>query len=311
MGYLFLAVAIFFGSVKGYSGKKSSSAITSGDESMVVSATRMIMCVIIGFFIVLFSGEISAIIPDSTTLWITALSGVSNAIFIASWLAAVMSGAIMMVESFVLLGVIVPIILCRVLYNEPISLQQILGFLLLLAAVYIMCTYNKTIKGKITPRAFVLLILCGVAYGFTDLSQKLFINEVESGSVAVFNLYTYVFAGIALSLAYLAVYLRNKRKNIPMRSPKNIMRPIWHHVIFMALCLFLYSYFKTLAAGYLDAALIYPISQGVGVMLSLLLAHFFFDERINRKCIIGMTLAFIAMLMINLDLSAIFGKVLI
>ena len=311
MGYLFLFVAIFFGAIKGYSGKKSSSAITSIDESLVVSASRMLICIVVGLVIVLFSGEAGSMISSTDTVWISALSGASNAIFIATWLAAVMSGAFMMVESFALLGVVVPITLCRILFSEQISLQQIVGILILIVAVYIMCTYNVSIKGKIEPKAYVLLALCSVCCGAADFSQKLFVKTVEGGSVAVFNFYTYLFAAITLLVGYLAIVFINKKKGVPMRSPRNVIRPIWHHVAFMAVCLFLYSYFKTLAAGYLDAAMLYPISQGVGVMLSLLLAHFFFGERINKKCILGMSLAFIAMLLINLDFSWVFGKVLI
>ena len=308
MGYLFLFIAIFFGAIKGYSGKKSSSAITSIDESLVVSAARMLICIVVGFVIVLVGGDAPTMLSDGNTVWISALSGFSNAIFIATWLAAVMSGAFMMVESFALLGVVVPITLCRILFSEQISLQQIVGILILVVAVYIMCTYNASIKGKIEPKAYVLLALCSVCCGAADFSQKLFVKTVEGGSVAVFNFYTYLFAAITLFVAYFIIVLINRNKDVPMRS---VIRPIWHHVAFMAVCLFLYSYFKTLAAGYLDAALLYPISQGVGVMLSLLLAHFFFDERINKKCILGMSLAFVAMLLINLDLSSIFGKVLI
>ena len=311
MGYIFLAIALFFGSVKGYSGKKSSSSITSGDESLVVSASRMLICIIIGFFTLLIGGEISSILPADNTILISALSGFSNAIFISTWLAAVMSGAFMMVESFVLIGVAVPIALCRIFFNEQISIQQIIGIVILLVAVYVMCTYNASIKGKISPRSLAVLVICGVASGFADFSQKLFVKTVDGGSVAVFNFYTYFFASIALVLSYLVFFVINKKKGVPMRSPRNVIRPIWFHVVFMSVCIFLYSYFKTLAAGYLDAALIYPLSQGVGVTLSLLLAHFFFGERINKKCIIGMSLAFVAMLLINLDLSSIFGKVLI
>lgn len=311
MGYLFLVIALFFGAIKGYSGKKSSVAITSADESLVVSASRMMICIIIGFFTLLFGGEIAKIIPDESTLLISALSGTANAFFVASWLAAIMSGAFMMVESFVLLGVALPIALCRVLFGEPISLQQIFGFLLLLVAVYVMCTYNKQIKGKLTPASLVLLLICGVSFGFADFSQKLFVKTVEGGSVGAFNFYTYVFASITLVVTYLVFSLIKKKRGEPMRRPVNVLRPIWHHVIFMAVCLFLNTYFKTLAAGYLDAALLYPLNQGVGVTLSLLLAHFFFGEKINKKCILGMSLAFVAMVLINVDLSAIFGKVLI
>ena len=68
----------------------------------------------------------------------------------------------------------------------------------------------------------------------------------------------------------------------------------------MAACLFAYSFFKTRAAGYLDAVQLYPLSQGASVLLSLRMSSLLVGEQITLRCIIGVVLSFAALLMINL-----------
>ena len=67
----------------------------------------------------------------------------------------------------------------------------------------------------------------------------------------------------------------------------------------MAISLFTASYFKTLAANELDAALVYPLNQGSSLIISALMAALFFKEKINLKAVIGIILAFIGLLTIN------------
>ena len=67
----------------------------------------------------------------------------------------------------------------------------------------------------------------------------------------------------------------------------------------MSLCLYINSYFKTLSAGYISSTQLYPLNQGASVILSLLMSSIFFKEKINGKCILGICLAVIAVLLIN------------
>ena len=71
-------------------------------------------------------------------------------------------------------------------------------------------------------------------------------------------------------------------------------------VAVMAICLFLNSYFKTLAAERLDSAILYPLNQGLALMLSMLMASVFFGEKITVRCVIGLCSAFVGLLIINL-----------
>jgi drug/metabolite transporter (DMT)-like permease len=241
------------------------------------------------------------------TLILTAVSGVASASFVVSWLLSVKSGAYMMVEVFLLLGVTVPILLCNLFFEEEITIVEIFGILLLLLSVFIMCTYNTGIKGKIKPSALLLLIVCGLSNGIADFTQKAFSVKVNNGSPAVFNFYTYVFAAATLLIAYFIFRVPDKKSATPPRNPIKVVNPIWIYVVIMAGCLFANSFFKTKAAYYLDSTQLYPLNQGGSVILSLLMSALIFKEKINGKCIVGICLAFISLLMINLDFGAIFG----
>lgn len=307
MGYLFLALALAAGLTKGFCGKKTSSAVVLDSDSMIMNVLRMCLCILIGFFLLLVGEGLSALSVGGTALLITVLSGVASAAFVVSWLLSVRSGAYMMVEVFLLLGVGVPILFCRLFFSEPITLWQLLGMAVLLLAVYLMCTYNASIKGKLSPKAFLLLLLCGLSNGFADLSQKLYVKTCPEGSIAAFNFYTYLFAALVLLCAYFVFRTLDKKRGQTPRAPFAVVRPIALYVVVMAVCLFAYSYFKTLAAGYLDAVRLYPLSQGCAVTFSLLMAAFLFGERINTRCIVGVALSFLGLLLINLDLSALFS----
>ena len=300
MGYLFLTLALAAGITKGYCGKKTSGAIVSNSDSMIMNLLRMLICVLVGLVLTVVQDGVFALRPDAFVMLAAALSGIASAVFVVSWLLSVRTGAYMMVEVFLLLGVVVTVVLCRIFFGEEIGAWQIAGMVILVAAVYIMTAYNSSVKGKMSVGALVLLMICGLSYGISDFSQKLFTNQRPDGSVAAFNLYTYVFAALVLAVAYLVFRVVDKRKGAQVRSPLKVIKPIWHFVLIMAICLFANSFFKTQAAPHLDAVMLYPLNQGCAVVLSLLMSAVLFKEKINAKCIVGICLSFVALLMINL-----------
>lgn len=300
MGYLFLSIALAAGITKGYCGKRTSSYIVTNSDSMIMNLLRMVVCIFIGFFLILAQNELSLLSLNGFGVFVTAMSGIASAAFVVSWLLSVRTGAYMMVEVFLLLGVIVPIALCRIFFAEEIGLWQIVGICILLVAVYIMTTYNFSVKGKLSIGSFLLLMLCGLSNGVADFSQKLFVKTSPEGSIAAFNFYTYVFAAAALLVAYAVFRQVDKKNGKEIRKPMAVIKPIWYFVLIMAACLFANSFFKTQAALYLDAARLYPLNQGCAVVLSLLMSAIVFKEKINVRCIVGICLSFVALLMINL-----------
>lgn len=299
LGYLFLALALLAGVVKGYCGKKSGGTLVLTSDAMLVNTVRMLACIVIGVALIAFGNDWSALTLEPTVLWISALSGVCTALFVVSWLLAIRTGAFMMVDVFLLMGVLIPLVVCALFFDEPIILIQWIGIAVLILAGYVMCSYNAKLKGKMTLGAFFILLLCAASYGCTDLSQKLFVNLVPEGDNSVFQLYTYIFAALTLVICSF-VFRTREKKTHELRSPIAVVKPIAIYVGVMAICLYANSYFKTAAATYLDAAQIYPLSQGGSLVLAMIMAAIFFKEKITLRSIIGVVLCAVALLMINL-----------
>ena len=293
MGYLFLLIALAAGAAKGYCGKKTGDYVNEYKDAMLANSIRMILCILIGLGTVAAGSGINALAVNRTTLLITLLSGAANSAFLVLWLIAVKKGAYMMLDVFCMIGILIPIVGCAVFFGEKIGLNHVIGFAILLIAVCIMCSYNNSIKTKITFSSLILLLLCGISNGFSDFSQKLFVKLSDSVPISVFNFYTYVFSAVILVCCYFFFTHTSKDK-----KPMNI-KPILVYIPIMSVCLFLYSYFKTLAAHYLPSAQLYPLAQSGALILSSLMSAVFFHEKLTAKCIIGIVISFAALIIIN------------
>lgn len=293
MGYLFLSVALLAGATKGFCGKKISNSTQTLRDSVFANIARMFLCIIIGLIIVLANGSFSQLLPSVEMLLISALSGISTAVFVVSWLISVKKSAYMLLDVFLMTGVLIPIIFGTFLFDETIKATQWIGLLILFVSAALMCSYSNSVKFKMGVTDFLLLLLCGVANGFTDLSQKIFVNHLPDISPSVFNVYTYIFALLTLTAAYLVL----KKPTETSSAEKDIK--VYVYIAIMAICLFMNSLFKTFAAARLDSALLYPLNQGASLILSTLMSVLLFKERITPKAVAGIIIAFIGLVFIN------------
>lgn len=293
MGYIFAAFALLSGLIKGFCGKKISGLVSTLKGTFYMNALRMLICVIVGFFIAMTSG-FSVFETDLKVLIIAAVSGVCTALFVVSWIFCVRNGAYVMVDVFLMLGVGITIVLCKFFFYEAVSTNQLIGFILLVIASYFMCSYSSNVKGSFSLKSFLLLIICGVFNGLVDFSQKWFIYSQPEGNLGVFNCYTYLFATIILLIAFAIADKTEKTPN-DAKSFKVCLV-----ICIMAICLFAYSYFKTAAARYISAVVLYPLTSGASIILSAIMASIFFKEKITFKCVVGIIIALGAIVAMSL-----------
>ena len=284
MGYLFLTISLLCGTTKGYCGKKTSNYTKDTGDAMLANFLRMVLCVIIGFGLIMVSGEAAQMRLSPQILAIAALSGISTSVFVVSWLLVIKKGAYMMVDVFLMMGVLVPLVAGVIFLEETIRIKQWVGIAILLAAVLLMCSYSSGMKGKLTPSTLGLLILSGAASGVSDFSQKLFVRAANGTPVSVFNFYTYVFSMIVLG-GFFWIYSR-KDNTKSFEERKQVFGRIFGYIVVMAVCLFANSYFKTRAAMYLDSVQLYPLSHGCALILSSAMSSICFGEKITRKSVL-------------------------
>ena len=294
MGYLFLMIALMAGVTKGYCGKKTSGYTNGFGDAIFANCIRMLLCIVIGFVLIVATGDIAALVPSAEMLAFSALSGIFTAVFVVSWLLSVKQSAYMMVDVFLIFGVLIPLVASNIFFHEAIKTTQWIGIALLFVAVVLMCSYNNSIKVKMTASSFLILLLCGAANGIADFSQKLFMKKIPQGSAAVFNFYTYVFSSVVLLVLFALT-----RKNAASLGKANVKK-IFIYILIMAICLFANSYFKTVAAKYLSAVQLYPLNQGCALILSTVMSTVLFKEKLTVKAIAGIVIAFVGLLIINM-----------
>lgn len=296
MGYLFLAISLIAGVTKGYCGKKTSGYVSGYKSAMLANTIRMMLCILIGVLVIIAGGNISQLRPNPTLLAISVLSGIATSVFVVSWLVVVKKNAYMMVDVFLMLGVLVPIIIGQFVFKEETKLTQWLGIGVLFVATLIMCSYNNSIKEKMSISTIILLIVCGVSNGLADFSQKLFIKQLVDIPVSVFNFYTYIFSSVVLGGFYV-IFSIKEGSHVTEGSTK--LKYIFGYIAVMSICLFVNSYFKTKAAGFLNSAQLYPLNQGLALTLSSIMSATLFHEHMSLKCIIGLAVSFVGLLIIN------------
>ena len=294
MAYIYLLISLLAGATKGYCGKRTSGRINGWHNAISANLLRMGLCILIGFGVVAFGGELSGLVPSGKELAIYALSGISTSVFVVTWLIAVRTSAYVLMNVFLMLGVIVPMSLGSLCYGEAIRWNHWVGLGVLLAATLLLCAYNNGIKEKLTGKGFLVLLISGVANGVTSFSQKMLKYEVPGGSAAVFNFYTYVFSAASLGLVLL-LYRRSKEE----RAQPSPIPGVLGYIVVMAISLFLNSFFLTLANS-IPSAVLYPLERGISMILSGLMAALLFKEKMTVKAICGLALAFVGLLIINM-----------
>ena len=295
MGYLFLAIALLTNNIKGYCGKQMSRYSAKLNDTLLICFFRMLMCIGTSAIILAVTGGFFGLEITPKLIGYAAFSGISTAILVAAWLFAANSSGYMMLEVFQMLGVGVTILMSFVIYKEEITVRDVIGFCVLVFAAYLMHAGTKI---KPTLKTLAVVILCGLANGMTDFSQKAFIYSGLDTTTAQFQLCSYVFAAVTLIVLYTAMTAGKKTEE--KNGATAILKKTWYFVLIMAVCLYANSYFKTEAANYLSAAKLYTLSQGGTMAIGTLMSAFLFKEKLTLKSYASIAITFIGLLIINL-----------
>lgn len=303
IGYILLFTTVLIGVSKGYCGKKTSEYVNGITDGLILQATRLILCVIIGISIFAFSNTSSQL--NATILFIALLNGAANAIFLLSWLFSVKSGAYLFVDICLTAGgIIIPCICGPLFFDGRITLLQYIGIIIMLLAVLVMNSYNSSITNKKMSTGNILLLLCvAISNGLIGVSEKFFAHYISVQNIncdlSLFSLLTFLFASIILLVALILV--SKKQKSSIISSLKSFpFKNLWIYLILIAAFLFFNTYLTTLTNQYIDnTVLIYPLKFGSNLILSAIMAAVLFKEKINSRSILGMTLISISILLIN------------
>lgn len=292
MGYLYLFLALTGGLIKGFVGKRVSNDVHSFKDCCFVNFLRLLFCAVISAIIFLFEGRNSLLCLQELPFFI--FSAVCMAAFSVVFMFGYKTAAYMYLSIFGMLGSVITGLLGSIIYGEDLSIGKIIGMVALFAAVFIMSKYNKSVTLRDTKKVLPILILAAVSVALSDFSQKIFVYEI-GGSAAKYNFYTYSIAAILLVFATALSKGSLKENGAPLLKIRHIVL-----CFVIAAALFMNSFTKTLAAETLTSAEIYPVLQGANLIASAVLAQILLKEKITPRSLVGISVAFVGLILMNL-----------
>lgn len=209
MGYLYLAISKFCGAAKMAAMKNCGNADDSTGTSVKVNAVRSGIILVVSVIVFAVSRAATA-----DGVWIAALSGVSNALNMLSWLVCATAVSLCIVETFVMIGsVVFPLALSPLLYaGETVSAAQWAGAGVILAAVVLFCVGRDVKFGK---KGIVWIAVCTLSSAGCNVTAKLYAVRAGSEYVAFFNLVTFVIVFAFFAVVAAITVLKNRKKTDP------------------------------------------------------------------------------------------------
>ncbi len=295
IAYLYLFIALVAGLVKGLSGKKISRDVVSLNDGFAVNVIRSVFCAVIGFAVVVIQVGFSGLALSIEALLVCLASSIFMALFCISWLYAYKTEAYAFLNIFTMLGSVITAFLGWAIYGDNISVTRIIGFILLFVAVYIMSLYNKNLKGKMDKRGVITLILGCVGVALSDFMQKVFVKN-NLGAPSTFTFYTYA---LMIMPQLLVLMLFKVKKTSPLSKNVCDKRHVCIYLV-ISIALYVNVIMKTMAVGYIPSTQLYPTLQGANLIASAVCASIFFKEKMTKKSIVGIIVALISAILMNL-----------
>lgn len=310
MGYLYLAISKFCGAAKMAAMKNCGNADDSTGTSVKVNAVRSGIILVVSVIVFAVSRAATA-----DGVWIAALSGVSNALNMLSWLVCATAVSLCIVETFVMIGsVVFPLALSPLLYaGETVSAAQWAGAGVILAAVVLFCVGRDVKFGK---KGIVWIAVCTLSSAGCNVTAKLYAVRAGSEYVAFFNLVTFVIVFAFFAVVAAITVLKNRKKTDPAadsepvddsgraadsgraeeKDPQpreffGLPKRTYFRIAIAAVGMYATNYFMTLAAGALPSGVLYPLSYGAGFVLTAIMDTVFFNQKLTLPRAVATVLA--------------------
>lgn len=298
MPYLFLGLSILANAAKGVVGKKVSKDTSTINDVAFFYGLRMLLCALIGAVLVLIFDGVTGFKIDIRTLIVAAITGVGFALNCMLWVFAQRRGAYVICDVLIVASSIIPIILSYCFYSETISAMDIIGYLIVIVGCFFIVTYNNQINKKVTISLIIIYVLYALAVGFSDFGRKVFQMDSASGvsqlSTNGFTFYSFLFCALTFFIFYLCTF-----KKQSVKYQKSIFLKELPYVALAAALTYAYSYLLVPASA-IETTILFPLKNGVGLIVNVVIAAFIFREKPTLRLFIGIGITIAAIVIIGL-----------
>lgn len=274
--------------------KRSSGIVRGAPAYFAYGAYRYLLSGGMALVLLLFAGGFSGV--SLKALAISAIGAVALGSNLFFGLEALKSGAMVLSSMAGSAGLLLPCVFGIFMFDEPMSLMQLFGILLLIFSGWLLIGYSKKLKGSFTPRTMLLLIGSMLSNGFTMVAQKMFSKYLPDVSVSVFSFLAFGLVGVGMCVGLVPQLTKKEKREEIKKLPK----ALWFYGAGLSTILLIINQLATIAAKVIPSAIMFPINDGGATIITALTGAVVFKEKLTARSVAGLALGIAALIVINL-----------
>ncbi len=184
-------------------------------------------------------------------------------------------------------GMIVPCIIGHFLWEEKLSLVSIIGIALAISSIVLLKDSMGNSK-KYELFGIIIGITIFLTSGTVMIMQKMMSLYFANQSVSAYNYYSFVVAFLIL------VVISKPQVNTGAR-----VKSVLPYAIGSAISLCIVSLVMTVLAGNVPSVVLFPLFNGLGIILVCFGSIFLFKEKMTTKKLIGVLIGIFGLCLVN------------
>lgn len=274
--------------------KRSSGIVRGAPAYFAYGTYRYLLSGGMALVLLLFAGGFSGV--SLKALAISAIGAVALGSNLFFGLEALKSGAMVLSSMAGSAGLLLPCVFGIFMFDEPMSLMQLFGILLLIFSGWLLIGYSKKLKGSFTPRTMLLLIGSMLSNGFTMVAQKMFSKYLPDVSVSVFSFLAFGLVGVGMCVGLVPQLTKKEKREEIKKLPK----ALWFYGAGLSTILLIINQLATIAAKVIPSAIMFPINDGGATIITALTGAVVFKEKLTARSVAGLALGIASLIVINL-----------
>ncbi|MEA1883540.1 MAG: EamA family transporter [Thermotogota bacterium] len=242
-------------------------------------------------YLIAFTTSLILIFVEGTpwsffSFWLGSLAGVFFFLSFYLYQRSVRESGASLSGAFGKMGILIPMILSVIIWNEMPALIQWIGIGLALLSIILVNLPSKREKKTFHIDLIFLFVFGGMAEFFNKIFQK---YAVQSSDKNVFLFFVF-FSAFIISLSF-SLLKRNRKKF----KIKDFLTGLAVGVpnLFS-------SFFLIMSLDYIKTAVVFPIYSAGSIMLITLASTIFFGEKLKVKEKLSIVVTIIALILVNL-----------
>ena len=214
-------------------------------------------------------------------------------------LAALEEGPLSLTWLIVNFSLIMPLIYSFGFLGEPVTLLRVVGIVLLVICMLLFTNPKVTGEKKISGKWLFYTLASMFCNGGLSLVAKIYAMKTDNVYASPFLAYSYMFAAIVSLL--ISLILRSRMDKESRYQPKAFFSPVMLLLILLiGGANFGLNLVVVILATLMDGAIVYPVIQGGGPIISSIASRLFLGEKIPPKKAAAILLGVAAIVILNL-----------